>query len=63
MLKETKSGAMGDFVQKVCKNHALIWKLIVLLNKLEGNIWRDETNQNFKIIGIFKVIVLDMVNG
>ena len=54
---------MGDFVQKVCKNHALIWKLINLLDKLEGNIQRDETNQNFKIIGIFKVIVLDMVNG
>ena len=36
--KGTKSGAKGDFVQKECKNHALIWKLINLLDKLEGNI-------------------------
>ena len=38
-----------------------IWKLIVLLHKLEGNILRDVTNHNFKIIGILKVNVLDMV--
>ena len=58
---ECTNGHWFAFVTEKCKNHALIWILIVLLNKLEGNIWRNETNKNFIIIGILKVNVLDMV--
>ena len=38
-----------------------MWILIVLLNKLEGNIYRNETNKNFTIIGILEGNVLDIV--